>query len=243
MTNHNPYPVPATVARAAQHERPALRRGPLRLLLHARGARARRRATSSSAPTTATPGSRATSSTATGTPSGTRSTRTTARPTRTEFRSARRHSAPASPIGIGIAQDGDVLMANDWAVGIVSPIGDLRDLGPRGETRRLNPEKLKNMVLTDVYGAERRPSFTNFAYFRGFEQTTDGKYYVGSKTRGLWEVTLGQRRRSRRPRRRSPGSRTRSSRSRRPPTARSSSAPATASTRWTRASRSPASRA
>lgn len=93
--------------------------------------------------------------------------------------------------GLGIAQDGDVLMANEWTLGIVSPIGSLDTWQKEGSEQadQLNPQKLQNFVLHDACTG-RRCAEESFAKWRGFEQTTDGRYYVGSEERGLWELEI-----------------------------------------------------
>nr|WP_153869531.1 MULTISPECIES: hypothetical protein [Myxococcaceae] len=83
--------------------------------------------------------------------------------------------------GIGIAQDGDVLMATDWSVGTVSPIGDLKTWDREADAT-LNPEKIKNRQVLELNSQE------DFDFWRGFEQTKDGRYYLGSKDYGLWRL-------------------------------------------------------
>lgn len=83
--------------------------------------------------------------------------------------------------GLGIGQNGDVLIGNDWNVGILSPPEDLTTW----DSEWLLPWGLHthNQVLNTE---------AEFDYWRGFEQTTDGKYYLGSDRYGLWELIRGQ---------------------------------------------------
>lgn len=81
--------------------------------------------------------------------------------------------------GLGIAQNGDVLIANEWKVGIATPppaLGDWEFFGP-------TPWKL------DTYN-DKLNSLEAFDYWRAIQQTTDGKYYVASLQYGLWELGL-----------------------------------------------------
>ena len=84
---------------------------------------------------------------------------------------------------LGIAQDGDVLIANDWTFGIVSPNPDL-GLWDAMTPKTLNPMKVESSFLPEVNTLEE------FDYWRGFQQTKDGRYYLGSRTLGLWELKI-----------------------------------------------------
>lgn len=84
--------------------------------------------------------------------------------------------------GLGIAQDGDVLMANDWTFGMVSPSPRLGDWD--NTDTAINPSKVKSSYLPELN------SQADFDYWRGFQQTTDGAYYLGSKSLGLWKMDL-----------------------------------------------------
>ena len=85
--------------------------------------------------------------------------------------------------GLGIGQDGRVLIANDWYAGIIEPSPVLeewdRDLGREGPS----PWRFKgyNHVLN---------SEAEFDHWRGFEQTTSGDYFLGSLEYGLWHLTI-----------------------------------------------------
>ena len=83
---------------------------------------------------------------------------------------------------VGIAQDGDVLIANDWTFGIVTPNADLGLWDAMNKT--LNPMKVESSYLPEVNSL---PEFDNW---RGFQQTKDGRYYLASKDHGLWEMSI-----------------------------------------------------
>ncbi|MFL5358291.1 hypothetical protein [Archangium sp.] len=85
--------------------------------------------------------------------------------------------------GLGIAQDGDVLIANDWTFGIVTPNADL-GLWDAMTPKTLNPMKVESSFLPEVN------PLAEFDYWRGFQQTKDGRYYLASKDYGLWELTI-----------------------------------------------------
>ena len=84
--------------------------------------------------------------------------------------------------GLGIAQNGDVLIANDWNIGIVTPSADLGlwDF----MDRQANPMKVESAYLPEVN------SQAEFDYWRGFQQTRDGRYYLASRSFGLWEMRI-----------------------------------------------------
>lgn len=84
---------------------------------------------------------------------------------------------------VGIAQDGDVLIANDWTFGIVTPNADL------GLWDAMSPKSLNPMKVESSYLPEVNP-LPEFDYWRGFQQTTDGRYYLASKDYGLWELSI-----------------------------------------------------
>jgi hypothetical protein len=78
---------------------------------------------------------------------------------------------------VGIAQNGDVLIGNDWKVAILTPPSDLQ--GWIDYTR--NPWKL------DTYVPQIGPQ-SQFAFWRGVAQTTDQTYYFASLDYGLWSL-------------------------------------------------------
>ncbi|WP_375768578.1 hypothetical protein NR798_44020 [Archangium gephyra] len=85
---------------------------------------------------------------------------------------------------LGIAPNGDVLIGNDWSIGVVTPSELLADWDRTSQT--LNPEKL-NSFLPEV-NAE-----PEMDYWRGIQQTKDGHYYLASKEYGLWRMTIARR--------------------------------------------------
>jgi hypothetical protein len=84
---------------------------------------------------------------------------------------------------VGIAQDGDVLIGNDWTFGIVTPNKDL-GVWDWMSPKSLNPMKVESSFLPEVN------SLPEFDRWRGFQQTKDGKYYLASRDLGLWEMTI-----------------------------------------------------
>lgn len=92
--------------------------------------------------------------------------------------------------GLGIANDGSVLIANDWKIGVIQPIPNMADwhYEERGAAYALN------VFVTPVNGGpDYRTAEAPFAYWRGFEQTADGAYYVGSRTEGLYRIDVKRR--------------------------------------------------
>ena len=85
---------------------------------------------------------------------------------------------------LGIGQNGEVLIGNDWNVGVVAPSPRLADWDRVDES--LNQEKL-NSYVPEVNSLEEMD------YWRGFEQTKDGSYYVASRDFGLWKMTIRSR--------------------------------------------------
>ena len=86
--------------------------------------------------------------------------------------------------GLGIAQNGDVLIANDWMLGIVTPSTEVMDW--ENTSQSANPEKL-SAHLMGLNTLEEKD------FWRGFQQTPDGRYYVASKDFGLWRVEAPRR--------------------------------------------------
>jgi hypothetical protein len=84
---------------------------------------------------------------------------------------------------VGIAQDGDVLIGNDWTFGIVTPNADL-GVWDWMTPKSLNPMKVESSFLPEVN------SLAEFDYWRGFQQTKDGRYYLASRNYGLWEMRI-----------------------------------------------------
>ncbi|MFE8603156.1 hypothetical protein [Archangium violaceum] len=85
---------------------------------------------------------------------------------------------------LGIARNGDVLIGNEWSLGVVTPSELLADWDKTSQT--LNPEKLNSYLQ----GLNSEPEMD---LWRGIQQTTDGLYYVASKDYGLWKMTIARR--------------------------------------------------
>ncbi|WP_269770255.1 hypothetical protein [Cystobacter fuscus] len=83
---------------------------------------------------------------------------------------------------VGIAQDGDVLIGNDWTFGIVTPTADIGYWDWMDKS--VNRMKVESSFLPEVN------PLAEFDYWRGFQQTRDGRYYLASASFGLWEMTI-----------------------------------------------------
>ena len=88
--------------------------------------------------------------------------------------------------GLGIGNDGDVLIANDWMLGIIRPSENLREWDTEGTWDGPAPWTFRNHN-------HALNSLAEFDFWRGFAQTTDGRYFLGSKDFGLWELTIVNR--------------------------------------------------
>ncbi|ADO68654.1 hypothetical protein [Stigmatella aurantiaca] len=85
---------------------------------------------------------------------------------------------------LGISQSGDVLIGNDWNVAVVTPTPNLVDWDRTEQS--ITPEKLNSYVRAVNSLAEKD-------YWRGFQQTKDGSYYLASRDFGLWKMTILRR--------------------------------------------------
>lgn len=85
---------------------------------------------------------------------------------------------------LGIGQNGEVLIGNDWNLGVVVPSADLAWWDDTDQT--VNPERL-NSYLPEVNSLEEMD------YWRGVQQTKDGSFYAASKSLGLWKFTIRDR--------------------------------------------------
>jgi hypothetical protein len=83
---------------------------------------------------------------------------------------------------LGIAQDGDVLVGNEWKVGIVTPPSSLADWDNLTKV----PWKLDTYV--EALGSQEEMDL-----WRGFAQTRDGAYWLGSARAGVWQLTPSPR--------------------------------------------------
>jgi hypothetical protein len=86
--------------------------------------------------------------------------------------------------GLGIARDGDVLIANDWQIGIVTPV----DPWYLWDETDPSLKEVWSSYVPQVNGQ------VEFDYWRGFEQTRDGRYYLASREYGLWRLEVGDAR-------------------------------------------------
>nr|WP_211194176.1 hypothetical protein [Pyxidicoccus fallax] len=99
--------------------------------------------------------------------------------------------------GLGISQEGHLLIANDWKIGIIPPNAALEWWDAEGRKPNM-PADVEPAVYAlntfvdpvnpgdDVNRSTRAPE--NF--WRCFQQTTDGLFYLGSLTEGLWQLKL-----------------------------------------------------
>jgi hypothetical protein len=83
--------------------------------------------------------------------------------------------------GLGIAQNGDVLIANEWKVAILPPPPELGDWD----------SSVKAPWALDTYNGQLN-SLEDFDFWRGFQQTIDQNYYLGSNRYGLWQLIRKQ---------------------------------------------------
>ncbi|HZI12118.1 MAG TPA: hypothetical protein VE153_17160, partial [Myxococcus sp.] len=99
--------------------------------------------------------------------------------------------------GLGISQEGHLLIANDWKIGIIPPNAALRwwDSESRKADMPADVEPAIYALNTFVDPVnpgpdDERSSEAPQNHWRGFQQTTDGLYYVGSLGEGLWQLKL-----------------------------------------------------
>ncbi len=83
---------------------------------------------------------------------------------------------------VSITQDGDVFLGNEWKIGLLTPTPELKDFADATKT----PWKLDTYV--EALGAQQ-----DMDTWRATAQTTDRRYYLGSKDYGLWELELSPR--------------------------------------------------
>ncbi len=83
--------------------------------------------------------------------------------------------------GLGIAPNGDVLVANDQMVGVLVPSPKLEEWDRENTWDGPTPWTFKgfNEALGDVASSDD---------WRAFEQTTAGHYYLGSESYGVWAL-------------------------------------------------------
>jgi hypothetical protein len=88
--------------------------------------------------------------------------------------------------GLGIAPNGDVLVANEQMVGVLVPSAKLEEWDREQTWAGPTPWRFKG--FNEVLNGQASDDF-----WRAFEQTTSGRYYLGSAEFGLWEMTLKSR--------------------------------------------------
>lgn len=81
--------------------------------------------------------------------------------------------------GLGIARNGDLLIANEWKIGALTPPDSLDDFD--------DTEKVPFILNTYVDAMNDLPTQDKW---RAFEQTADGRYYLGSAVYGVWQMTV-----------------------------------------------------
>lgn len=81
--------------------------------------------------------------------------------------------------GLGIAPNGDVLVANEQMIGALVPDGVLADWDRENTFDGPVPWKFK--LFNDQLNDQE-----SYDYWRGFQQVTSGTYYLGSASYGLW---------------------------------------------------------
>jgi hypothetical protein len=88
--------------------------------------------------------------------------------------------------GLGIGPDGEVLVANDWMVGILEPNGVLEDFDKERTWDGPVPWRYKG------HNAQLN-SLAAFDYWRAIARTKQGVTWVGSRDYGLWRMAQQDR--------------------------------------------------
>ena len=83
---------------------------------------------------------------------------------------------------VGVGQEGQVLAANEWKVGIVTPPEELKAFSDMART----PWTLDTYV--EALGSQEEMD-----RWRGFAQARDGRYWLGSASRGVWSLQVSPR--------------------------------------------------
>ncbi|MCP3143246.1 hypothetical protein [Pyxidicoccus xibeiensis] len=84
--------------------------------------------------------------------------------------------------GLGIAPNGNVLVANEQMVGVLVPSGKLEEWDRENTWDGPTPWIFKS--FNEVLNGQASDD-----YWRAFEQVASGRYYLGSKEYGVWAVT------------------------------------------------------
>jgi hypothetical protein len=88
--------------------------------------------------------------------------------------------------GLGIGPDGEVLVANDWMVGILEPNGVLEDFDRERTWEGPVPWRYKG------HNAQLN-SLEAFDHWRAIARTREGVVWVGSRDFGLWRMEVKDR--------------------------------------------------
>ena len=84
--------------------------------------------------------------------------------------------------GLGIAPNGDVLVANEQMLGVLVPSNKLEDWDREYTWEGPTPWKFKS--FNEALNGQATDD-----YWRAFEQVTAGRYYLGSAEYGVWAMT------------------------------------------------------
>lgn len=88
--------------------------------------------------------------------------------------------------GLGIAPNGDVLVANEQMLGVLVPSAKLEEWDRENTWEGPVPWRYKGFN-------EKLNSLEAYDYWRAFEQVKSGRYYLGSAAYGVWAMTLKSR--------------------------------------------------
>ncbi|HEX8537324.1 MAG TPA: hypothetical protein VF664_07650, partial [Cystobacter sp.] len=84
--------------------------------------------------------------------------------------------------GLGLARNGDVLVANEQMLGVLVPSDKLEEWDREHTWTGPTPWTFKG--FNEVLNAQATDD-----YWRAFEQSTSGRYYLGSAEFGVWAMT------------------------------------------------------
>jgi hypothetical protein len=84
--------------------------------------------------------------------------------------------------GLGIAPNGDVLVANEQMVGVLVPSAKLEEWDRENTWEGPTPWTFKS--FNETLNAQDQDD-----YWRAFEQVSSGRYYLGSAEYGVWALT------------------------------------------------------
>ncbi|WP_239470775.1 hypothetical protein [Archangium violaceum] len=84
--------------------------------------------------------------------------------------------------GLGIAPNGDVLVANEQMLGVLVPSAKLEEWDREKTWEGPTPWRFKG--FNEALNGQADDDF-----WRAFEQTTSGRYYLGSEEFGVWAMT------------------------------------------------------